>query len=100
MIRQCIVRQVWGYMSNYIPSLLTPRFYDKNISTKIKAKFGLDLYFWQVNMVINIAHYKKDVFVIIETNAGKSQTYQSLFEVTKGIVLIICLIIAFIKDQI
>lgn len=31
-------------MSNYVPSSLTFGFYDKDISVKIMAKFGLDLY--------------------------------------------------------
>ena len=43
---QQTANRVWEYMSNYALSLLTPRFYDKNISTKIKAKFGLEIHPW------------------------------------------------------
>ncbi len=97
--RQYIARQIWEYISNYILSSLTPRFHDKNISTKIKAKFGLDLYPWQVSMVANITYYKKDVFVIIGTNARKSLIYQSLPEIIGCIVLAISPTIAFMEDQ-
>lgn len=49
-------------------------------------------------MITNIIHYKKDVFVIVGTNAGKSLAYPSIFEVTGGIVLIISPTIALMKD--
>lgn len=98
-IGQCIVRQIQGYVSNYVPSSLTLGFHNKDITAKIKAKFGLDPHPWQVSVVVDIAHYKKDVFVIAGTNAGKSLTYQSRLKVTGGIVLVISPTIAFIKDQ-
>lgn len=37
IIRQYVAMQVWEYVSNYAPSLLTLRFHDKDISIKIKA---------------------------------------------------------------
>lgn len=44
--RQRNASQVWEYVSNYVPSLLTPGFHDKDINAKITAKFGLDHYSW------------------------------------------------------
>ncbi len=78
---------------------MIPEFHNKDISAKIKAKFGLNPYSWQVNIIANIVHYKKDVFIIAGTNARKNLTYQSLFEVTEGIILVISPIIALIEDQ-
>lgn len=49
-------------------------------------------------MVANITHYKKDVFIIGNTNIKKSLTYQSIFKIIRGIILVISLIIALIKD--
>lgn len=73
--RQYIVRQIWEYVSNYIPSLLTLRFYNKDINAKIKVKCDLDLHLWYINMIADIAYFKKDVFIIVKINAGKSLTY-------------------------
>lgn len=87
-------------MSNYAFNSLTPRFYDKVINAKIKAKFGLESHPWQVSIVANITHYKRDVFVISNTNTEKSLTYQSTPKVTGRIVLVISPIIALMKDQI
>lgn len=72
---------VWEYVSNYTLSLLITEFYDKDIITKIKAKFGLEPYLWQINVVTNINHHKKNVFIIADTNVGKSLTYQSIPEI-------------------
>ena len=87
------------YVSNYALSLLTPRFYDKDISAKIKAKFNLKTYFWQVSVVVNIIYYKKDIFVIADINVRKNLTYRSISKITRGIVLVISLTIALIEDQ-
>ena len=86
-------------MSNYALSSWTPRFHDKDISAKLKARFGFKPYLWQVSVVTNITHDKKDVFVIASTNAGKSLAYQSIPEVTEGIVLVIFPTIALMKDE-
>lgn len=39
IIGQNIKRQIWEYMNNYAPILLTSTFHNKNINMKIKAKF-------------------------------------------------------------
>lgn len=51
-----------------------------------------------VSMIANIAHYKKNVFVIAETNVRNNLTDQSILKVTRGIMLRICLTIALMKD--
>lgn len=78
---------------------MTLRFYNRNISAKVKAKFGLESHSWQITVVTNITHYKKDVFVIASTNAGKNLTYQSIFKITEDIILVISPIITLIEDQ-
>ena len=70
-----------------------------DIRVKIKDKFGFEPFPWQVSVVIDIAQHKKDVFIIAGTNAGKSLTYQSIPEVTGGIVLVISPTIALMEDQ-
>lgn len=72
---QQAAREIWEYVSNYAYSSLTSEFYDKDISVKIKAKFGLKPHPWQISVVAIITHYKKDVFVIAGTNTEKSLTY-------------------------
>lgn len=86
-------------MNNYIFCSLTLGFYDKDLNAKIKGKFGPNPYFWQISMVVNIAHYKKDVFIIARTNIEKNLIYQSHSEVIEGIIFVISLIIAFVEDQ-
>lgn len=66
---------------------------------KIKAIFDLKTFPWQVSVVIDIAQYKKEIFVIAGTNARKNLTYQSIFKTTGSIILIIFLTIALIKNQ-
>lgn len=85
-------------MSNYIPSLLTSRFYDKDINIKIKAKFGLNPYSGQVSVIANITHYKKDIFGIVRTNTRKKLTNQLLSEITGDNIFVISSTIAFMKD--
>lgn len=96
---QQATKKVWKYVSNYALSSLIPRFHNKDISAKIKAQFGPEAYLWQISVVTNISHYIKDVFVIAGTNTKKSLTYQSISEITGGIVLVISLTIAFIEDE-
>ena len=86
-------------MSNYTLSSLTPRFYNKDISTKIKVRFGFKPHPWQVSVITNIIYDKKDVFVIASINIGKSLNYLSISKVTGGIVLIIFPTIALMEDQ-
>lgn len=73
--KQYIAIQVWKYVSNYTYILLILGFYNKNISAKIKAKFGLKSHSWQISMIANITYYKKDIFVIASINVGKNLTY-------------------------
>lgn len=82
-------------MSNYALSSLTPKFLNKDINVKIKARIGLEPYYWQISVIVNIIHYNKDVFIIIGTNAG---TYQSISKITEGIILVISLTIILIKN--
>lgn len=77
---------------------MTPKFYNKDINAKIKAKFDLETHFWLVNVVTNIIHFKKDIFVITDTNAKKNLIYQSISKITEDIILIISPIITFIED--
>ena len=84
----CVSSQNYGFIHKF-----------NNIKVKIKDKFGFEPFFWQVSVVIDIAQYKKDVFVITGTNAGKSLTYQSIPEVTGGIGLVIFPTIALMEDQ-
>lgn len=66
---------------------------------KIKAKFSIEPFSWQVSVVVDIAQHKKDVFIITSTNASKSLTYQSISEAIGSIILVISPLIALIKDQ-
>lgn len=75
IIGQHIAKQVWQYMSNNTLGSFAWGFYDKDISTNIKAKFGSDIHLWQISVITNIAYYKKNIFVIVETNARESLTY-------------------------
>lgn len=86
-------------MSNYTLILLTLRFYNKNISAKIKAKFDLEPHLWLINVVVNIIYYKKNVFGIASTNTGKNLSYKSISNIIRGIVLVISPIIVFMMDQ-
>lgn len=85
-------------MSNNALGSLARGFYDKDISTKIKAKFGSDVHLWQISVITNIAHYKKNIFVIAGTNARESLTYQFISKTTRSIILVISLTIILMKD--
>lgn len=99
LTKQQAARGIQAYVSNYALSLLIIKFHDKDISIKIKAKFGLKPHLQQISMVVNITHYKKNVFVIADIDTGKSLTYQSILKITRGIDLVISPTIAFMKDQ-
>lgn len=70
-----------------------------NVRGKIKAKFGFTLIFCQASTIVDLIYKKKDIFVIIGTNTGKSLTYQAISKVTRRIVLVISPTIALMKDQ-
>lgn len=82
----------------------------RNISTKmvevesvrraINTHFNLKARPWQVNVVLDITKYKRDVCAIAETNAGKSLVYQSIPVITGGSVLVILPAIALMEDQV
>lgn len=98
IIGQHIARQVQEYMSNNTLGSLARGFYNKDISIKIKAKFGSDIYLWQISVITNIAHYKKNIFVIAGTNTRESLTYQFFFKTNRSIILVISLTIILMKD--
>lgn len=66
----------------------------------INTHFNLKVRLWQMNIVINITKYKKDVCIITGTNTGKNLVYQSISVIIGGCVLIISPIIALIEDQV
>lgn len=96
---QQAAKQIKEYVDNYALSLLTPKFHDNDIKAKIKAKFGPKSQPWQLSIVGNITHNKKDVFIFSSTNTKKSLTYKSISEIIRGIFLENFLTIAFIDDQ-
>lgn len=55
---------------------------------------------WQVNVLIDITHNKRDVYVIASTNIGMSLVYQAIPIVTRGLVFVISSIIAPMEDQV
>lgn len=64
----------------------------------MKTEFGFASYFWQASVIVNLIYQKRDIFVIAETNARKSLTYQAISEVTRGIILVVFPTIALMKD--
>lgn len=52
-----------------------------------------------MSAIVDITLHKKDVFVITRTNVEKSLTYQLIFKVSQGIVLVVSPTIAFMDDQ-
>lgn len=80
-IEQCLTpkaRELWECMSTRHHSSLTPRF--NNIRLKIKVKFNLEPFSWQVSATADIAQHIKDVFVIAGPNVGTNLTYQAILK--------------------
>lgn len=82
----------------------------REISTKVKkfervrpvinTHFNLKAKPWQISAIMDITKCKKDVYAIIDTNAGKSFIYQAIPVVTRGSVLVILPTIALMEDQV
>ncbi len=66
----------------------------------INGRFGLKARSWQVSVMVDITHKKRDVCAIASTNAGKCLVYQAIPVVTGGSVLVISLTIALMEDQV
>ncbi len=82
----------------------------RKIGTKIKkveiiyqiihTYFKLNTKPWQVEAIIDITKYRKDVCAIVGINTDKSFVYQSILIITDEFVLVISPIITLIKEQI
>ena len=66
----------------------------------ITKRFRLKARPWQVSVLVDITHKKRDVCAIASTNAGKSLVYQAIPVVTGGSVLVISPTIALMEDQV
>ena len=55
---------------------------------------------WQISVLVDIVHKKRDIYTIANTNASKSLVYQAIPVVTGGLILVISPTITFIEDQI
>lgn len=69
-----------------------------HISQIITEYFRLNARLWQVSVLVNIMHKKKNVYVIASTNASKSLVYQAILIVTKVSILIILPAITLMED--
>ena len=71
----------------------------KSVCQVINTQFNLKIRPWQVGIVTDITKRKTNICAIAGINTGKSLIYQSIPRVTKGSVVVISPIIAFIKDK-
>ena len=72
-----------------------------SIYQTITKKFGIIPKSWQVSVMINMIHNKKDIVISTGIGSGKSLFYQLIFFIKDGaIVLIVLPTIALIIDQV
>ena len=60
-------------MNAYNHNLLTLVFY--NIRKKIKIMFEFTFFLWQTNIIVDFIYNKREIFIIVNTNAKKNLTY-------------------------